>query len=114
MNYCFGQGLYMAPSDMLLKVGQIEGYNNKIVIAGPGVVVGGNAGLNMATLPPVETPEETPPATEPQTSQGDSSPVLELRRKVDEGLDLDAHEEQRLALVLGGVAVGLVALWLLG
>ena len=49
VNYSFGQGLYMAPSDMELKVGQIAGYNNEIIIAGPGEALGQNAGLNQAT-----------------------------------------------------------------
>ena len=51
VNYVFGQGPFMAPSNMLLKVGTIAGYNNKIVIAGPDQQLGLNSGFNVKSLP---------------------------------------------------------------
>ena len=135
VNFSFGQGLYMAPSDMELRVGKIAGYNNEILIAGPAETIGENSGLNQEEAvpsPPVgpvtptssapETPtlsgQETPAPASPEGTtdappQAEESPVKKLRRQVSEGLDLDAHEEQKQALVIGGVAVGLVALWLI-
>ena len=109
VNFSFGQGLYMAPSDMELQVGQIAGYNNEIVIAGPDEVLGQNTGLNKPSPPAQPQPQPQP---ENPVSQGPLSPV-EVRQKVDEGLDLDSHEDQRRALVIGGIAIGLVVLWLL-
>ena len=33
VDYVFGFGLYMAPSNMELRIGTIEGYNNKIILS---------------------------------------------------------------------------------
>ena len=33
VNYVYGLGLYMSPDDMVLRIGEIVGYNNKIVVA---------------------------------------------------------------------------------
>ena len=33
MDYVFGFGLYMAPSNMKLRIGTIQGYNNKIILS---------------------------------------------------------------------------------
>ena len=46
VNYAFGVGLYMSPSDMLLHVGQVAGYNNQIVIATSDQALGLNMGFN--------------------------------------------------------------------
>ena len=46
VNFVFGIGLYMAPSDMALKVGTGINYNNKIIIATSDQNIGVNKGLN--------------------------------------------------------------------
>ena len=43
----------MAPPDMLLRIGQVAGYNNEIVVATDGQKLGVNAGANVATPTPV-------------------------------------------------------------
>ena len=53
VDFAFGIGLYMAPSDMELRIGTIQDYNNEIVIAGPGQKLGINADINAAPSPPV-------------------------------------------------------------
>ena len=42
VNFSVGEGLYMLPSDMTLKLDKIRDYNNKILIAKPGYSVGVN------------------------------------------------------------------------
>ena len=42
VNFSVGEGLYMLPNDMNLKIGKIANYNNKILIAKPGYSVGVN------------------------------------------------------------------------
>ena len=49
VDYVFGIGLYMAPSDMKLRVGNVEGYNNNITIASDGRNLGVNTDVNTAT-----------------------------------------------------------------
>ena len=46
VDFVFGIGLYMAPSDMFLRIGQVKGYNNEIVIAKSHLTLGENAGVN--------------------------------------------------------------------
>ena len=61
VDYSYGVGLYMSPSDMILQIGTIVGYNNKIVIATENQTLGFNSDLNVK---PVE------PTTQPATIQG--------------------------------------------
>ena len=46
VNFVFGIGLYMAPADILLRIGRMAGYNNEIVVAGQKQSLGINADLN--------------------------------------------------------------------
>ena len=46
LDFFFGIGLYLAPSDMALNPGNVQGYNNEIVIAGSEAAVGHNTGIN--------------------------------------------------------------------
>ena len=46
LDYVFGLGLYLAPSDMTLHPGNVQGYNNEIVIAGSEAAIGHNPGIN--------------------------------------------------------------------
>ena len=46
IDYVVGIGLYMMPTDLVLKVGSIQKYNNNIVIANDDVRIGHNENLN--------------------------------------------------------------------
>ena len=46
LNFVFGLGIYLAPSDMALHPGNVQGYNNEIVIAGSEAAIGHNPGIN--------------------------------------------------------------------
>ena len=46
LDYVFGIGLYVALSDMALHPGNVQGYNNEIVIAGSEAAIGHNSGIN--------------------------------------------------------------------
>ena len=48
LDYVFGLGLYLAPSDMTLHPGNVHGYNNEIMIAGSEAAIGHNPGINGA------------------------------------------------------------------
>ena len=48
IDYVVGIGLYMMPTDLVLKVGSIQKYNNNIVVAREGVTIGHNENLNNA------------------------------------------------------------------
>ena len=114
VDFVFGRGLYMAPSDMLMKIGRIAGYNNKVVVASNDLQLGRVGGLNEINVPPnnggtfsdgkiVATPTTDPLTTDPLAKKGNklSTPTA------------DSHEDEKVALVVGGVITGLVALWFL-
>ena len=44
LDFVFGIGLYLSPSDMALHPGNIQGYNNEIQIAGLDAAIGHNLG----------------------------------------------------------------------
>ena len=46
LDFVIGIGLYLAPSDMALHPGNVQGYNNEIVIAGSEAAIGHNPGIN--------------------------------------------------------------------
>ena len=123
LDFVFGIGLYLSPSDMTLHPGNIQGYNNEIQIAGSDVAIGHNPGITEA---------------EPTTSKGDkafqgkiASPAGTVHKgpqpsqnktrdsaadnggaSAEEGQSATAHEEEKKALVAVGIAGGLAALWL--
>ena len=59
VNFSFGTGLYMAPGDMLLRVGDVAGYNNLIVIATDEQSLGLNSGLNRHDAAPPDAANDT-------------------------------------------------------
>lgn len=114
VNYAFGIGLYMAPSDMLLRIGRVVGYNNEIVIATESQTLGLNGGLNRPIAPPDaanDTGEvglvEPPPL--PKASNPSPRDVPTAAQKAG----ALQHADEKTALVVGGIAIGLLMLWLL-
>ena len=113
VDFAFGIGLYMAPSDMELRIriGTIQDYNNEIVIAGLGQKLGINADINAAPSPPVvavhdmEGPAARPvrPAAGLRTKPaGTTTPVPQKKpcppeAAVSERQELRAHQRPRLS-----------------
>ena len=42
MDYAIGEFVYMLPSDMNLRIGNVRNYNNKILISSPSFKIGTN------------------------------------------------------------------------
>ena len=55
VDFVYGIGLYMSPSNMELRIGTIQDYNNKIVIATEGLTLGLNDETNTVPIPPRST-----------------------------------------------------------
>ena len=64
VNFSVGEGLYMVPNDMNLKIGNIASYNNKILISKPGYTVGVN---NVNKIIKIKTISHTNTKTKPTT-----------------------------------------------
>ena len=106
VNFVFGTGLYMAPSNMLLHVGSFSGYNNKIVIATSDQTLGLNNGLNMRVAPHVDI-GKTHNVIKP-------GPVLKASKPLPTShTEHEEHEDEKTALAVGGIVMGLLAIWLL-
>ena len=103
----------MAPSDMELRIGTIQDYNNEIVIAGPGQKLGINADINAAPSPPaVAVHDMEGPASRPVRPAADLAgttlPVPWTKPQVPEDkAEGQAHSDGLTALVVGVVALGL-------
>ncbi len=104
VNFCFGISLYMAPSDMLLRIGHSVGYNNEIVIATSSQKLGINSGLNVDDPPPPGTRKIVlPPA---QKDDMITPPTTSVQQKAD----AEQHEAEKTALIVAAVAVGLAVI----
>lgn len=103
VDYCFGIGLYMAPSNMLLRIGQVAGYNNEIVIAGKDQKLGVNSAVNVSEFSAGNVVEKGLVSPQsPKTADGVVPTTTGDARR---------HVEEKTALIVGGIGVGLLALW---
>ena len=118
VDYTYGLGLYMSPSDMILQIGTIAGYNNKIVIATENQTLGFNSDVNVKPVAP---------ATQPATIQGTPTkkslpePVKHQETKTKKSLqepvekkEAIQHEDNKTALMVGSIVIGIVALTIYG
>ena len=55
VDFVYSIGLYMSPSNMELRIGTFQDYNNKIVIATEGLTLGLNDEANTVPIPPRST-----------------------------------------------------------
>lgn len=110
VNFVFGIGLYMAPGSMLLRGDRVAGYNNEIVVATSSQSLGLNTDVNVALAPP-NSANNTGEA-------GLVEPIDIIRKtasteKWGGSVDAKMHDEEKKALVVGSILVGLFVLWLL-
>ena len=122
INFSFGEGLVMAPSDLLLRIGKIVGYNNNIIIATSAQHLGLNKGLNKGVAPPdaandtgekgLVIPMGADSPSEATTSQSGAKPTPATTTAAAKA-DHEAHEDEKTALIVGSIAIGLGLLWFL-
>ena len=68
VDYAIGEFIYMLPSDMNLRIGNVRNYNNKILISSPSFKIGTNIKVNIdgeKDKPDVKTKEVEMIKTEP-------------------------------------------------
>ena len=109
LDYVFGLGLYLAPSDMALHPGNVQGYNNEIVIAGSEAAIGHNPGINESEqigkttgdktfegkiAAPAGTDHKGPPSGKPA---GPPTPAAVAPQHVSAAA-ATSHEEEKTAL----------------
>ena len=108
MDYVIGEFIYMLPSDMNLRIGRVQGYNNKILVSRTGFKIGTNLKINLnvkskevemvKTEPDVKPRVKTKPNIEPKQ---DVKPNIKFDRESKPDTNKITYEEEKVALVLG-------------
>ena len=121
VDYAIGEFIYMLPSNMNLRIGNIRNYNNKILISSPSFKIGTNVKVNIdvkskeiKTEPDVKPKVITKPDVEPNkdvkpnikfdqdVKKPDLFNYVEKRSKLNDKI---TYEEEKVALVLGITSV---------
>ena len=109
VDYSIGEGMYMLPSDMNLRIGKVKNYNNKIMISKPGFNLGTNLKVNLDNekdKPDVKSKEVEMVKTEPDVKpKVKNKPNIELKQDVKKpDTNKITYEEEKVALILGTTA----------
>ena len=133
VDYAIGKFIYMLPSDMNLRIGNVRNYNNKILISSPSFKIGTNVKVNInvkskeiKTEPDVEPKVKTKPDVElNKEHKQDVKPNIKFDRESNQDVkkpdllssqfnyvekrsklnDKITYEEEKVALVLGITSV---------
>ena len=122
VDYVIGEYIYMLPSDMDLRIGKVENYNNKILISSPSFSIGTNLEVNLNEKKDrldVKSKEAEMVKTEPDVKPKGkeivkTKPNIEFKKeykqdgkmiKTEPGMDKITYEEEKVALVLGITSV---------
>ena len=128
VDYVIGEFIYMLPSNMNLRIGNIRNYNNKILISSPSFKIGTNVKINIdgeKDKPDVKSKEVEMVKSEPDVKskvktkpdvksnkehKQDVKPNIELKHNVmmirtKPDTNKITYEEEKVALILGTTAV---------
>ena len=127
VDYAIGEFVYMLPSDMNLRIGNVRNYNNKILISSPSFKIGTNVKVNidgeqvkLKDKPAVKSKEVdnqmlmvktepeviTKPNIEPNKERKqDVKPNVKFDRESKPDTNEITYEEEKVALLLGTTAV---------
>ena len=106
VDYAIGEFVYMLPSDMNLRIGNVRNYNNKILISSPSFKIGTNARINL-DVKSKEVETEPKVITKPNKEhKQDVKPNIKFEQDVKKpDTNEITYEEEKVALVLGTTAV---------
>ena len=114
VDYAIGEFVYMLPSDMNLRIGNVRNYNNKILISSPSFKIGTNVKVNLLSsenrrlnddVKSKEVKTEPKVITKPNKEhKQDVKPNIKFEQDVKKP-DTITYEEEKVALVLGTTAV---------
>ena len=102
-----GEFIYMLPSDMNLRIGNVRNYNNKILISSPSFKIGTNVKINLnakskevemvKTEPDVKPKVITKPNIEPnEKRKQDVKPNIKSNKELKHDTNKITYEEERL------------------
>ena len=125
MDYAIGEFVFMLPSDMNLRIGNVRNYNNKILISSPSFKIGTNLKVNIdvksnevdnrrlmvKTEPDVKPKVITKPEVKSNKEhKQDVKPNIKFDRESNQDVKKPytneiTYEEEKVALVLGITSV---------
>ena len=123
VDYAIGEFVYMLPSDMNLRIGDVRNYNNKILISSPSFKIGTNVKVNLdnndtkvAKTDKLDVKPDIKQDVKPVIKQDvkpnrpDIKQNIEISRSKPDTNKI-TYEEEKAALILGTTAVFTV-LWM--
>ena len=124
VDYAIGEFIYMLPSDMNLRIGNVRNYNNKILISSPSFKIGTNVKVNLLSsenrrlnddVKSKEVKTEPKVITKPNTKPNkehkqDVKPNIKFDRESNQDVKKPdtneiTYEEEKVALILGTTAI---------
>ena len=128
VDYVIDEFIYMLPSDMNLRIGNVRNCNNKILISSPSFKIGTNVKINLdgekdkpdvkskevemvKTEPDVKPKVKTKPNIEPNKEhKQDVKPNIKFDRESNQDVkepdtNKITYEEEKVGLILGTTAV---------
>ena len=107
VDYAINESIYMLSSDMNLRIGRVQGYNNKILLLRPGFKIGTNLMINLDVKSKEVEMVKTEPDVKPKVK---AKPNIEHKQDVKPNIKFDGeskhdmnkitYEEEKIALVL--------------
>ena len=122
VDYAIGEFIYMLPSDMNLRIGNVRNYNNKILISSPSFKIRTNLKVNLdgekdkpdvkpkgegIVKPKPDVKQKKEPNTKPNKEhKQDVKPNIKFEQDVKKpDTNEITYEEEKVALILGSTAV---------
>ena len=120
VDYAIGEFVYMLPSDMNLRIGNVRNYNNKILISSPSFKIGTNVKVNldvkskeveMVKTDKLDVKHKDKPNIKPNKEhKQDVKPNIKFDRESNQDVKKPdtneiTYEEEKVALILGITSV---------
>ena len=125
VDYAIGEFVYMIPSDMNLRIGNVRNYNNKIMVSKPGFNLGTNLKVNLDDDNTKVSKTDKPDIKPNKGDKQDVKPVIKPNKehkqdvkpnrpdikqnieitKIEPNTNKITYEEEKAALILGITSV---------
>ena len=103
MDYVIGEFIYMLPSDMNLRTGRVQGYNNKMLVSRTGFKIGTNLKISLdgeKDKPDVKSNEDHKQDVKPNIkSNKEHKPITDSNREHKSNIEFDKEHKQDVKMI---------------
>ena len=92
VDYVIDEFIYMLPSDMNLRIGKVQGYNNKILVSRAGFKIGTNLKINLDVKSKEVEMVKTEPDVKPKVK---TKPNIKLNKNTNKILNLTSSSIEK-------------------